>query len=206
MIRRGCARSCLGCLIPVIVIVALLAFAVHLCLTPPHYRQVVPASPATVQLVEAEAVAAALSSGEPVALLHLDDADVTGLLRDSIPSYEGLSDLEVHVLQGQVLVSGETSILKQLLVISGPVSFKGQGTGVIELDFSGLSIGQLPLPTLIPQALSRDFHPDLELAVLGAGRSLRFACEAARPDELTVGISYGQGSASTEATACKTSP
>jgi hypothetical protein len=205
MIRRGCARNCLGCLIPVIVILALVAFAVHLCTSPPDYSPVVPAPLATVELAEAEAVATALANGEPVALLHLTDAEATGVLRDSIGSYDGLSNLEVHVLQGHVVVSGETSVLNHPLVISGPVTFKGQGEGVIELEFSGLSIGRMPLPTVIPQTLSRDFHPALDLTALGAGRPLTFACEAARPNDLTVGVSYGQGTSSDAAVACTTS-
>ncbi|HUY09040.1 MAG TPA: hypothetical protein VMW80_06260 [Candidatus Dormibacteraeota bacterium] len=204
-IRRGCTFNCLGCLIPVVVVVGLLLFAVHQWTTPPDYPPVSPAPPSALQLSAAEAVASALSSGQPVALVHLTDAEATGLLADTLTTYDGLSQLEVHVLQGQVVVSGRTTILNRPLVISGPVDFGGLGTSTIRLEFAGLSIGQMGLPSLIPQALARGFHPSLSLGLIDVGRSLTFSCEAARPNDLIVGVSFGAGAVSKGVNACAAS-
>jgi hypothetical protein len=182
--------NCLGCLIPVVVVVGLVLYAVHLWTTPPDYPPVSAASPSALQLSAAQAVASALADGQPVALVHLTDAEATGLLSDTLSSYDGLSKLEVHVLQGQVVVSGQTSILNRPLVISGPVEFGGLGTSTVDLKFSGLSIGQMGLPSLIPQALARGFHPSLSLGLIEIGKSLTFSCEAARPNDLIVGVSF----------------
>lgn len=204
-IRRGCTTNCLGCLIPVIVVVALVYFAVHLWTTPPSYPAVQPAPPSTFQLSAARAVASALANGQAVALVHLSDAEATGLLQDTLTTYDGLSQLEVHVLQGQVVVSGQTTILNRPLVISGPVDFGGIGTSTINLKFAGLAVGQMTLPSLIPQALARGFHPSLSLDLVDIGRPLVFSCEAARPDDLIVGVSFGNGTAPRGANACAAS-
>ncbi|MGH7611486.1 MAG: hypothetical protein ACREN4_05650 [Candidatus Dormibacteria bacterium] len=203
MIRRGCLLNLLGCLLPVVVVLALGAWAVHLLTTPPNLAPVQPAAPASLQLKEAQAVATALAAGEPVALVHLTDAEATGLLRESLVAYDGLSNLEVHVLKGRLVVSGTTSILNHDLVIGGPVALHGQGGSTVRLDFTGLSIGQLGLPSAIPQLLARGFHPSLELPLVGGGRTLAFACSAARPNDLTVGVTYGQGHPAAGATACQ---
>lgn len=204
-IRRGCTLNCLGCLIPVVVVVGLALYAVHLWTTPPNYRPVSPTPPGALQLGEAQAVASALSNGQPVALLHLSDAEATWLLQASMGSYAGLSDLEVHVLQGKVVVSGQTSILNRRLVISGPVAFAGQGKPTIELRFSSLSLGHMGLPSLIPQALARGFHPAFSLGLIDPGRDLTFSCEAARPNDLIVGISFGEGKVAKGVNACAAS-
>lgn len=205
MVRRGCTRSCLGCLIPLVVVAALVLYAVHLWSTPPGYAKVDPAPPGALQLAAAQAVATALANGAPVAVVHLTDAEATGLLQDSLGTYAGLSNLEVHVLQGQVVVSGQTSILNHPLVISGPVVFSGVGQRTIQLKFAGLSIGQMALPALIPQVLARGFHPSLALPLIGSGSNLTFSCEAARPNDLIVGVSYGQGTPVKGVDACAVS-
>jgi hypothetical protein len=205
MIRRGCTLNCLGCLIPAVAVVALVLLAVRLWTTPPNYPAVTPSNPAALQLSEAQAVATALSDGQPIALLHLSDAEATGLLRESVGSYRGLSNLQIHVMKDRVVVSGQTTILKHPLVISGPVSFKGQGKGTIGLEFSGLAIGQMSLPSLIPQLLAREFHPTFELALVSSGRALTFACDAARPNDLIVGVSFGQGTATVGVNPCQAS-
>jgi hypothetical protein len=202
--RRGCSLNCLGCLIPLVAL-ALLAYAIHLWTTPPDYSHVKPAPPGALQLAEAEAVANALASGEPVAVVHLTDAEATGLLQNSLGGYDGLSNLEVHALKGQVVVSGQTSILNHPLVISGPVVFGGEGGSSVKLRFTGLSIGQMPLPSLIPQALARGFHPSLSLALIAGDADLIFSCEAARPNDLIVGVTFGQGKARAGVDACAAS-
>ena len=186
-------------------VAALVVYAVHLWTTPPSYPRVDPAPASVLQLGEARAVASALSNGEPVAVLHLTDAEATGLLEDSLGGYDGLSNLEVHVLQGLVVVSGQTSIVNHRLVISGPVVFSGQGKRSIQLKFSGLSIGQMGLPALIPQALARGFHPTLSLSLIGSGRNLAFSCEAARPNDLIVGVTFGEGHPAKGVNACAVS-
>ncbi|MGH7643705.1 MAG: hypothetical protein ACRENX_11990 [Candidatus Dormibacteria bacterium] len=205
VVRRGCTLNCLGCLLPVVVVVALVVFAVHLWTTPPDYPPVTPAPASALQLSAAQAVASALTNGQPVALVHLTDAEATGLLADSLSTYDGLSELEVHVLQGQVLVSGETTILNRPLVISGPVVFGGLGQPTIKLKFSGLAIGQMSLPSLIPQLLARGFHPSFSLALIDVDRTLIFSCEAARPNDLIVGVSFGGGTVAKGVNACAAS-
>ncbi|MGC2192963.1 MAG: hypothetical protein WA751_11600 [Candidatus Dormiibacterota bacterium] len=205
MIRRSCTMNCLGCLIPVVVVVGLLLYAVHLWITPPNYPPVTAAPASSLQLTAAQAVASALSDGQPVALVHLTDAEATGLLADSLSSYDGLSQLQVHVLQGEVVVTGQTTILNRPLVIGGPVHFGGLGTSTINLKFSGLSIGQMTLPSLIPQALARGFHPSLSLGLIDVGRTLTFSCEAARPNDLIVGVSFGGGTVAKGVNACAAS-
>ncbi|MGH7608796.1 MAG: hypothetical protein ACREOD_02460 [Candidatus Dormibacteria bacterium] len=205
MIRRGCLRNLLGCLVPVVVVLAVAAWAVHLWTTPPTLPRVQPAPPGTLELSEAQAVATALAAGEPVALLHLSDSEATGLLQESLDSYAGLSSLEVHMLHGRVVVSGETSILNHTLVISGPVRLRGQGTATVRLDFTGLAIGQMGLPSAIPQLISRGFHPSLQLPLVGGGRALTFACDAVHRDELIIGVSYGPGRPAAGASACRAS-
>jgi hypothetical protein len=204
-VRRGCTMNCLGCLIPVVVVAALVFYAVHLWTTPPSYATVEPAPPSALQLSAAKAVASALANGQAVALVHLSDAEATGLLQDTLTTYDGLSQLEVHVLQGQVVVSGETTILNRPLVISGPVHFGGIGKSTIDLSFSGLAIGQMTLPSLIPQVLARGFHPSLSLDLVDVGRPLVFSCEAARPDDLIVGVGFGNGTLPSGANACAAS-
>ncbi|HVB53204.1 MAG TPA: hypothetical protein VNF24_03305 [Candidatus Acidoferrales bacterium] len=203
--RRGCTLNCLGCLLPVVVVVALVVYAIHLWTTPPDYPPVTAALPAALQLSAGKAVAAALTNGQPVALLQLTDAEATGLLADTLSTYDGLSQLEVHVLQGQVVVSGETTILNRPLVISGPVVFGGLGKPTIVLKFSNLAIGQMTLPSLIPQALARGFHPSFFLGLIDVGRSLTFSCEAARPNDLIVGVSFGGGKVANGVNACAAS-
>lgn len=205
MVRRGCTMNCLGCLIPVVVVVGLILYALHLWTTPPDLAAVRPASPAQLQLSAARAVAIALADGSPVALVHLSDAEATGLLQDTLTSYDGLSQLEVHVLQGQVIVSGQTTILNHPLVISGPVQFSGLGTSTVRLRFSGLAVGQMGLPSLIPQALARGFHPSLSLDLVDVGRPLTFSCEAARPDDLIVGVGFGGANVAPGVNACAAS-
>jgi hypothetical protein len=205
MIRRSCTMSCLGCLIPVVVVVGLVFYAVHLWTTPPDYPPVTAAPASSLQLTAAQAVASALSDGQPVALVHLTDAEATGLLAASLSSYDGLSQLQVHVLQGEVVVTGQTTILDRPLVIGGPVDFGGLGTPTIDLKFSGLSIGQMTLPSLIPQALARGFHPSLSLGLIDVGRTLTFSCEAARPNDLIVGVSFGGGKVAKGVNACAAS-
>jgi hypothetical protein len=185
--------------------VALLAYAIHLWTTPPAYSHVNPAPPGALQLAEARAVAAALSGGQPVAVVHLTNAEATGLLQNTLGGYDGLSNLEVHALKGQVVVSGETSILNHPLVISGPVVFRGEGGSTIKLRFTGLSIGQMALPSLIPQALARGFHPSFSLALLAGDANLTFSCESARPNDLTVGVTFGQGKSAAGVDACTAS-
>lgn len=204
-IRRGCTLNCLGCLIPVVVVVALVGYAVHLWTTPPAYSVISPAPPAALQLSAAQAVASALANGQPVALVHLTDAEATGLLSNTMGTYQGLSQLEVHVFQGEVVVSGQTTILNRPLVISGPVDFGGLGTTEIQLRFSGLSIGQMGLPALIPQALARGFHPSFALGLVDVGRTLTFSCEAARPNDLILGVSFGGGTLAKGINACAAS-
>jgi hypothetical protein len=187
------------------VVAALVFYAVRLWTTPPSYATVEPAPPSALQLSAAKAVASALANGQAVALVHLSDAEATGLLQDTLTTYDGLSQLEVHVLQGQVVVSGETTILNRPLVISGPVQFGGIGKSTIDLSFSGLAIGQMTLPSLIPQALARGFHPSLSLDLVDVGRPLVFSCEAARPDDLIVGVGFGNGTLPSGANACAAS-
>jgi len=204
-IRRGCTLNCLGCLLPVVLLLALVVFAVHLWTTAPDYPPIRAASPTTLQMSAAKAVASALSNGQPVALVRLTDSQATGLLQDTLSRYDGLSQLEVHVLQGRVVVSGETTILNRPLVISGPVVFGGLGKPTIYLKFSGLSVGQMPLPSFIPQALARGFHPSFSLELVDVGRTLFFSCEAARPNDLILGVSFGEGSVPKGVDACAAS-
>jgi hypothetical protein len=90
-------------------------------------------------------------------------------------------------------------------VISGPVHFAGIGKSTVTLTFSGLAIGQMTLPSLIPQALARGFHPALSLDLVDVGRPLIFSCEAARPNDLIVGVSFGNGTLPAGANACAAS-
>jgi hypothetical protein len=182
--------------------IALLVYAIHLWTTSPDYSHVNPAPPGTLQLAEAQAVAAALSGGQLVAVVHLTDAEATDLLQNSLGGYDGLSNLEVHAFRGRVVVSGQTSILNHPLVISGPVVFGGQGGSRIKLRFTGLSVGQMALPSLIPQALARGFHPSLSLALIAGDAALTFSCEAARPNDLIVGVTFGQGKPAAGVDAC----
>lgn len=200
MIRRGC----MGCLIPLLAL-ALLAYAIHLWTTSPDYSHINPAPPGALQLAEAQAVAGALSSGQLVAVVHLTDAEATDFLKSSLGGYDGLSNLEVHALKGRVVVSGQTSILNHPLVISGPVVFGGQGGSRIRLRFTGLSVGQMALPSLIPQALARGFHPSFSLPQIAGDAVLTFSCEAARPNDLIIGVTFGQGKPPVGVDACTAS-
>ncbi|MGH7666472.1 MAG: hypothetical protein ACREN1_04060 [Candidatus Dormibacteria bacterium] len=204
-IRRGCTANCLGCLLPILALLALIGYAIHLWTTPPGYPRVEPAPAATIELSIATAVAHALSSGQAVALVHLSDAEATGLLQDSLTSYDGLDELQVHVFQDRVVVSGETTILHRPLVISGPVDFGGIGKSVIKLKFARLAIGQMGLPSLIPQALARGFHPTFSLGLVDVGRKLTFSCEAARQDDLIVGVTFAGTKLPRGANACAAS-
>ncbi len=201
LLRRGCGLNCLGCSMVALVALVVLAVVVHLLSTAPDYPPVAPASLAALRLPVLQATAE-LSNGSEIALVHLTDAQATALLRDSLGDYDGLSDPQVNALQGRVVVSGRTSILGHSLVVSGPVTFKGVGSSTIDLEFSGLSIGEMPLPTIVPQLISRNFHPALDLGVVGAGIPVTFACEASRPDRLTVGIAVGRPGKVAAAAAC----
>lgn len=189
-VRRGCLSSCLGCLLPLVLLAAVLVWGAHLMLTAPTYPATPPASPAAVQLAAARGVEAALATQQPVALVELTDAEATSLLQESLPGYVGLSNLEVHSVSGRIVVSGQTAILGHPLTISGPVTFKPGAGSVVRMTFHGLWIGQLGLPQLIPELLTKGLHPQFDLALVAVGRTISFACAAAIPGGVKVGVYY----------------
>lgn len=186
--RRGCTASCLGCLLPVLVAVGLVLFCLRQITTPPNYPQVVPASPAAVQLAISQALHKALSLQQPVALVSLDDAEATYLLREGLSGYAGLGNLQVHVLSGSVVVSGGTALLSHPLVISGPVELKAGGGSVIAITFRGLWVGQLGLPAPAPQLLTKAMNARFIWPVQASGATYTFACYAAHQDDLVLGF------------------
>lgn len=202
MVRRSCTMSCLGCLVPVLIVAAAIAYGVHLMTTPPAYQQVSPASAATVQLSAARGIEQALATQTPVALVQIDDQEATALLQQSLGGYVGLADLQVHIERGEVVVSGQTAVLSHPLVISGPVTLNSGGGSIVDLTFHGLWVGQLGLPQLLPQLISHGLRPAFNLALIAPGRDLRFACSAAAPDSLTIGILYSSASDPKAAAAC----
>ncbi len=206
LVRRSCTLSCLGCLLPIVIVAAVIAYGIHLMTTPPAYPAVQPAAPAAVYLTAARGLEQALATQSPVALIHLDDEQATTLLRETLSGYVGLGDLQVHILQGRVVVSGQTAILNHPLVISGPVTLTSGGGTVVDLNFRGLWIGQLGLPQLIPELLSRDLHPQFNLDLAAPGHTLSFACSSAAPDLLTVGILYSSTADPRAAAACSAKP
>lgn len=188
MARRGCTASCLGCLVPVVVALGLVLFGLHQLTTPPSYPEVVPASPAAVQVAVLQGLHQALSLQQPVALISLDDAEATFLLRAGLSGYAGLGNLQVHVLPGQVVVSGQTALLSHPLVVSGPVRLSSGGEAVVDVAFVGLWVGQLGLPTPVPQLLTKAMHPAFTLKLPGAAGTYHLACYAARQDDLVLGF------------------
>ena len=188
--RRGCFGGCLGCLLPVLMVAALLGFAIHQVLTPPAFAPVQPAGPGAVQLAVASGVESALATQQPVALIQLTDAEATALLQQSLPGYVGLGDLQVHSVGGKMVISGQTAILGHTIVVSGPVTLRaGPGT-VVAMSFQGLSLGQLGLPQLLPDLLTRGLNPEFNLGLVAEGRDVSFACAAAPPGRLVVGVYY----------------
>ena len=202
MVRRSCTMSCLGCLVPVLIVVAVIAYGVHLMTTPPAYVPVSPAPAGTVELSAARGIEQALATQTPVALVQMDDQEATALLQQSLGSYVGLGDLQVHIERGEVVISGQTAVLSHPLVISGPVTLTSGGGSVVDLNFHGLWIGQLGLPQLLPQLISHGLRPAFNLALIAPGRDLRFACSAAAPDALTVGLLYSSRPDPKAAAAC----
>lgn len=200
--RRSCLGTAVGCLLPPILVLGVLAFLAHQILTPPDFPPSQPASAAAIQLAAGQAVQSALSNQNSVALVHLDSSEATYLLRQSLPGYAGLSDLAVHLIDGEVLVSGQTAILGHPLVVSGPVRLQAADGSVVDLTFKGLSIGQLGLPTAIPQLLTHGLHPQFDLSLVADGRTLSFACSAVRGTELVVGFYYGSTQPANGSAAC----
>lgn len=198
--------SCLGCLLPPLIVLAVIGYGVHLMLTPPAYPPVSPAPPSAVVLTAARGLEQALATQSPVALIRLDDQQATTLLQETLSGYVGLGELEVHILQGQVVVTGQTAILNHPLVISGPVTLTSGGGTLVDLHFQGLWIGQLGLPKVVPQLLSRGLHPQFNLDLVAPGRTLSFACSSAAPDSLTVGILYSSQADPRAALACSSKP
>lgn len=183
-------------------VLGVLAFLLHQILTPPPYPAITPASPAAIQAAAGEALQAALSKQQPVALVRLSSSEATYLLRQSLPGYAGLSNLEVHLVGGKVVVSGQTAILGHPLVVSGPVQLKPADGAVVDLSFKGLSVGQLGLPTAIPQLLTNGLHPQFDLSLVADGHTLSFACSAVQGTDLIVGLYYGSGQPASGASAC----
>ncbi|MHB1500191.1 MAG: hypothetical protein ACYCYK_03325 [Candidatus Dormibacteria bacterium] len=190
MLRRSCTMSCVGCLLPPLVVLAVIAYGIHLMTTPPPYPPVSPAPASSVELTALRGIEHALATQAPVALVQLDDQQATALLNQTLAGYAGLGDLQVHILQGEVVVTGQTAILSHPLVISGPVTLSSGGGAIVDLHFQGLWIGQLGLPRLVPQLLSRGLHPAFNLDLIAPGRRLRFACSSAAPGSLTLGLLY----------------
>ncbi|MHB8325106.1 MAG: hypothetical protein ACYDHB_11920 [Candidatus Dormibacteria bacterium] len=188
MARRGCTASCLGCLVPVVVALALILFGLRQITTPPSYPEVVPASPTTVQVAIMQGLHQALSLQQPVAIIHLDDAEATFLLRAGLSGYAGLGNLQVNVLPGQVVVSGQTAILLHPLVVSGPVTLSSGAGAVVDVTFAGLWVGQLGLPTPVPQLLTKAMHPTFTLTLPAGGATYHLACYAARQGDLILGL------------------
>jgi hypothetical protein len=201
LVGRGCTRGCLGCLIPGVVILALLLLLVHLITTPPNYPKVQPATPAALQLAVAKGLEASQATQQPVALFELTDAEATTLLRESLSSTAGLSDVEVHVLAGKVVLTGRTALLSHPLVVSGTVKFTSGGNSLVDLDFKGTWVGQLGFPGLVSQLLTRSLHAQFDLPRT-AGEDGRFACTDALPDNLVVGVLYGTEQDPKAASAC----
>lgn len=200
-VGRSCTRGCLGCLIPMVAILALLLLLVHLITTPPSYPTVQPATPAALQLAVAKGLVASQATQQPVALFELTDAEATTLLRESLSGSAGLTDLEVHVLAGKVVLTGQTALLSHPLVISGTVKFTSGGNSLVDLDFKGAWIGQLGLPGPVSQLLTRSLHPQFDLPRT-AGEDGRFACTGAFQDNLVVGVLYGTEQDPKAAAAC----
>ncbi len=189
-IRRSCLGGCLGCLLPLLVVAAILLYGVHQMLAAPAFAPVKPAGPAAVQLAVASGVESALAAQQPVALIQLTDSEATSLLQQSLPGYVGLGSLEVHSVGGQIVVSGETAILGHTIVVSGPVELQSGGGTVVAMAFKGLSIGQLGLPKLLPELLTHGLSPQFNLALVAQGRDVSFACAAAPPGRVVVGVYY----------------
>ncbi|MHB8392920.1 MAG: hypothetical protein ACYDC5_00110 [Candidatus Dormibacteria bacterium] len=202
MVRRSCATNCLGCLLLPLLLLAVLAFGVHQMTTPPPYPVVNPAPISAVQLAAASGLEEALSAQSPVALIRLNDAQATALLQQTLAGYAGLSQLQVNAYPGRVILSGATSILSHRIVISGPVKFSSGVGGNVKLTFDGLWIGQLGLPQLLPQLITRGLNPDLNTALVAPGHDLRFACYVAGQNSLTLGLQYTNQVDPTAATAC----
>ncbi len=202
MARRSCAVNCLGCLLPPLLLLAVIAFGVHQMTTPPSYPVVTPAPISSVQLAAASGLEAALSAQTPVALIRLSDAEATALLQQTLAGYAGLSQLQVNAYPGRVIVSGSTSILSHRIVISGPVSFSAGSGGSVNLTFDGLWVGRLGLPQLLPQLLAHGLHPSLDPALVAPGHDLRFACYLAAENSITLGVLYTSQADPTAATAC----
>lgn len=171
-----------------VVAVALVLFCLRQITTPPSYPQVVPASPAAVQVAVLQGLHHAQSLQQPVALINLDDAEATALLRAGLAGQASLGDPQVHVLPGEVVVTGWTAILSHPLVISGPVRLTSGGGSVVDITFIGVWVGQLGLPTPVPQLLTRVMRPRFTLPGLASGETYSFACFAARQNDLVLGL------------------
>ncbi len=180
----------MGCLLPLAVLLALVAYGIHLMLTAPSFTSISPANPGAVQLAAARAVEAALANQQPVALVELTDSEATALLQESLPGYVGLGNLAVHSVNGQIVVSGQTSILGHPLTISGPVTLRSGGGALVDMSFQGLWIGQLGLPKVVPELLTRGLSPQFDMGLVAGGRAISFACAAATPGFLTIGVYY----------------
>jgi len=181
---------------------ALLWLIVHLITTPPSYAAVQPATSAELQLAAAKGLEVSQATQQPVALIELTDAEATTLLRESISASSGLSDMEVHVLPGKIVLTGQTTLLSHPLVISGIVKLSAAGSSQVDLKFRGVWIGQLGLPGLVPNLLTKGLHPRFNLALAAGGQDPRFACADARQDDLVVGVLYGSGQDPTADQAC----
>ncbi|MHB1575880.1 MAG: hypothetical protein ACYCX9_05115 [Candidatus Dormibacteria bacterium] len=206
LIRRSCTMSCLGCLLPPLIVLAVIAYGIHLMTTPPSYARVTPAPASAVVLAAARGIEQALAVEAPVARIQLDDQQATTLLRQTLAGYVGLGDLEVHILQGRVVVTGQTAILNHTLVVSGPVTLTSGGGTLVDLHFQGLWIGQLGLPEVVPLLLSRGLRPQFNLDLVAPGRTLRFACSSAAPNSLTVGLLYNSQANAKTSSACSAAP
>ena len=98
-----------------------------------------------------------------------------------------------------------TNVHWQALDVSKMARAQMKGQKPAILWFTGLSGWQMALPSLIPQALARGFHPSLSLALIAGDAALTFSCEAARPNDLIVGVTFGQGKPAAGVDACTAS-
>ncbi len=199
---RGCSMGCLGCLIPTLLVLAFLIWVIHLLFTPPNYGAVRPTAINTAVEAGAAQVSADLANGNRVAAIALTDGQATTLLRQALNGYAGLSDLSVHALANQVVVSGKTALLNHPLVVTGSVKALPGSGSVVHFDFSGLAIGQLDLPKLIPELLTHQLHPQLDLSRVVGGAAVSLVCQSSKPGRLILGFAFSS-SAPPDPAACR---
>ncbi len=187
MLRRGCLSSCTSCLLPIVIVLAVVGFLYHQVTTAPAaYPAVVPSPAAALEAAVRGAAGTAARRGESVATISLGNGEVTRLLRLSDGTATPLGDLTAHVEPGLVVVTASLAPLGQRIAVVARYRVQPGGGAAIDLHPIGVGVGQFGLPGAIDPLVAAGLPGQLDLGRAGGPRALTVLCLAADPGRLEV--------------------